>query len=166
MRGITNVIFFPGASGASEFWRPVAKRLPALWSKTLLSWPGAGDQPHDPLVRGYEDLVELAASQLGEESDMVAQSMRGVIAVGRTLRYPERVGRIVLATTSGGIEVAGLGGADWRDEYRAEFPRAAPWVWRHRVDYTDRIRAVNAADVPDLGRRRSDQPGLGRTAAR
>ena len=144
MRPNTNVLFLPGASGASEFWQPVAERLPARWSKTLLSWPGAGDQPHDPLVQRYEDLVELAASQLGEKSDLVAQSMGGVIAVGLALRYPERVGRIVLATTSGGIDVTGLGAADWREQYRAEFPCAAPWVWHERVDYTDKIATVNA----------------------
>lgn len=144
MRPNTNVLFLPGASGASEFWQPVAERLPARWSKTLLSWPGAGDQPHDPLVLGYDGCVEIAVSQLGEQSDLVAQSMGGVLAITLALRCPERVRRIVLVATSGGIDVAGLGGADWREEYRAEFPRAAPWVWRERVDYSDRIRTVSA----------------------
>lgn len=109
-----------------------------------LSWPGAGDQPHDPLVPGYEGCVEIAVSQLSEQSDLVAQSMGGVLAITLALRCPERVRRIVLVATSGGIDVAGLGGADWREEYRAEFPRAAPWVWRECVDHSDRIRTVSA----------------------
>jgi pimeloyl-ACP methyl ester carboxylesterase len=43
-----SLVFLPGAAGASEFWLPVATRLPDAWRKTLLSWPGAGNQPNDP----------------------------------------------------------------------------------------------------------------------
>jgi pimeloyl-ACP methyl ester carboxylesterase len=138
------VLFLPGASGAGDFWLAVSDRLPATWTRKLLSWPGAGDQPHDPRIRGFEDLVSLAAADLKGGADLVAQSMGGVVAVGLAVRHPEKVRRLVLVATSGGIDVVALGGAEWRDEYRREFPRAAPWVLEERLDYTDSIASVSA----------------------
>lgn len=138
------LVFLPGASGAGDFWEPVADRLPAGWRTTLLSWPGAGDQPHDPRVLGFEDLIALTAAGLEDQSDLVAQSMGGVVAVGVALRHPEKVRRLVLVATSGGIDVAGLGATDWRETYRAEYPNAAPWVWRERLDFTDALPGVRA----------------------
>jgi pimeloyl-ACP methyl ester carboxylesterase len=145
--GTRKLLFLPGASGAGAFWLPVAERLPDQWQKTLLSWPGAGEEPHDPRVSGFEDLVELAAVELDEQSDLVAQSMGGVVAIGLVLRHPEQVRRLVLVATSGGLDVARLGAADWRREYRSEYPRAAPWVWQEQPDYGD---AISTVSVPTL----------------
>lgn len=65
-------------------------------------------------------------------SDVVAQSMGGVVAVGLALRHPEKVRRLVLVASSGGIDVEGFGAEDWRDEYVLEFPNAAAWVTEQR----------------------------------
>jgi pimeloyl-ACP methyl ester carboxylesterase len=138
------ILFLPGASGAGAFWSPVAERLADQSQKTLLSWPGAGDQPHDPRVRGWEDLIEFAAVELDDQSDLIAQSMGGVVAIGLALRHPEKVRRLVLVATSGGIDVAGLGAADWRQDYRTEHPHAAPWVWQEQLDHSDAITGVSA----------------------
>jgi pimeloyl-ACP methyl ester carboxylesterase len=138
------IVFLPGAAGAADFWRPVAERLPGGWHKTLLGWPGAGEEPHDPRVESFDDLVTLAAAELDAPADVVAQSMGGAVAIGLALRHPRMVRRLVLVATSGGIAVDGLGAADWREEYRAEFPRAAPWVWRERPDHASAIAAVTA----------------------
>jgi pimeloyl-ACP methyl ester carboxylesterase len=144
MAAARNVLSLPGASGAGVFWLPVAERLPDQWQTTLLNWPGAGDQPHDPRVRGFDDLIERAAIELGDQSDLIAQSMGGVVAIGLALRHPEKIRRLVLVATSGGIDVARLGGADWRQEYWTDYPRAAPWVWQERPDYGDAISTVGA----------------------
>jgi pimeloyl-ACP methyl ester carboxylesterase len=141
------VVFLPGASGDRDFWAPVANQLPSGWRTTLLSWPGAGDQPHDRHVRGFDDLIALVAGKLDERSDLVAQSMGGVVAIGIALRHPEKVRRLVLVATSGGIDVAALGAADWRTPYQAEYPRAAPWICDDRVDYTDALARLH---VPTL----------------
>ena len=137
------IFFLPGAVGDAEFWRPVVNRLPGHWRKTLVSWPGAGHQPHDPNVHSYEDLIASMGRRLDPQSDLVAQSMGAVIAIGIALRHPERVRRMVLTATSGGINVADLGGADWRAEYGVEYPHSASWI-RDRVDYSDAITTITA----------------------
>jgi poly(3-hydroxyoctanoate) depolymerase len=139
-----HVAFLPGAGGSPEFWRPVADRLPAVWERTLLGWPGAGDQPHHPNINSFEDLVELTQASLQSRSDLVAQSMGGVVAIGVALRYPEKIRRLVLVATSGGIDVEALGACDWRAEYRDEFPDAASWVAEQQVDYTSQLARIIA----------------------
>ena len=129
------VVFFPGASGAGEFWAPVADRMPDDWQTQLLSWPGAGSQPHDPSVVGYDDLVVRAAAAVDEGSDVVAQSMGGVVAVGLALAHPRKLRRLVLVATSGGLEIDAFGAEDWRKEYVSAFPEAASWVTEQRVDH-------------------------------
>jgi pimeloyl-ACP methyl ester carboxylesterase len=70
-----------------------------------LSWPGAGAQPHDPAVRGYRDLIAHAAARIADRSDLIAQSMGGVVAIGLALTQPQKVRRLVLVVTSGGLDV-------------------------------------------------------------
>ena len=137
-----SISFFPGASGAADYWSPVAARLPGAWRARQLSWPGAGAVTHAPEVNGYRDLVELAAAALPDGGDVVAHSMGGVVAIGLALAHPAKIRRLVLVATSGGLDVGALGGSDWRDEYRAEFPQAAAWVTADHVDYTPRLESV------------------------
>lgn len=144
MEAAHTVLFLPGASGAAGFWIPVADRLPSQWQKKLLSWPGAGDQRHAPGIHGFDDLIELAATELNDRCDLVAQSMGGVVAIGLALRHPDKIRRLVLVATSGGIDVSALGGGDWREEYRAEYPHAAYWVSHEQPDYGDEITRVIA----------------------
>lgn len=133
------ILFLPGATGDPDFWRPVADRLPAAWPKHLLGWPGAGGQPHHPRIGSFDDLIAETAARIEERADLVAQSMGGAVAVGVALRHPEKVRRLVLVATSGGIDVDTLGAADWRKSYQAEFPQAARWVTEDRIDHTDQL---------------------------
>jgi pimeloyl-ACP methyl ester carboxylesterase len=140
-----DVVFLPGAGGDPGFWRPVGDRLPAVpGRRTYLGWPGLGDRPADPDVRGLDDLVEMVEGALTRPAALVAQSMGGVVALRVALRRPERVRRLVLAATSGGVDVAGLGGADWRPDYRRQFPRAARWILDERADLTADLGRVPA----------------------
>ena len=125
---MTRILFLPGAGGSPDFWRPVGSLLPAQWPKHYFGWPGLGNQPHDPAITSLDDLVDLVAGQMDEPVDLVAQSMGGVIATRLALTQPERVRRLVLTVTSGGVDMAGLGASNWRADYRRSFPNAAEWI--------------------------------------
>ena len=122
------VLFLPGSGASPDFWKPIGALLPADWSKVYFGWPGLGDQPHDPAIKGMDDLVRLVEARMDESVDLVAQSMGGVIAARLAIERPQQVRRLVLTVTSGGVDMAGLGASDWRSDYRKLFPRAAPWI--------------------------------------
>lgn len=138
------IMFLPGAGGDPAFWRPVGDRLPPDWEKVYFGWPGLGNQAAEPFVRGFDDLVDRVVAQLGRPADLVAQSMGGIVAVRVALEHPEKVQRLVLTATSGGVDVAGLGGAEWRPDYRRQFPHAAEWILRERPDHTAEISRIAA----------------------
>jgi pimeloyl-ACP methyl ester carboxylesterase len=135
------VLFLPGASGDGRFWRPVAERLAGV-EPVLLDWPGCGTIPPRPAVRGFDDLVRLALAHVEGPVDVVAQSMGGVVAIQLALARPASVRRLVLTATSGGLRLPDAGFGEWRDDYRREYPQAAPWVTEPPVDLTDRIPAI------------------------
>jgi pimeloyl-ACP methyl ester carboxylesterase len=136
------VVFLPGAGGDRGFWSPVARRLPADWEKVVLGWPGLGDQPHDPAVRGLDDLVGLVVATLTVPSDLVAQSMGGIVAVRVAARYPERVRRLVLVATSAGFDIAAHNAEDWRGDYRRTYPDAAAWITELVADQEPMIEEI------------------------
>ena len=122
------ILFLPGAGGSPEFWQPVAKLLTDEWDKVFFGWPGLGDQPHHPDVDSIDDLVRVVIDSIDGPVDLVAQSMGGVIAACIALKRPAAVRRLVLAVTSAGVNMAPFGAADWRADYRKQFPRAADWI--------------------------------------
>lgn len=137
------LFFLPGVGGSATFWQPLGDRLPAEWDMTYFGWPGLGNNPPDPRVNSYDALVGLVEAQLGDEPvDILAQSMGGGIALTVALRNPGKVRRLVLAVTSGGMDVSALGAADWRPEYRTEFPQVADWVIDQRPDVSTRLGEV------------------------
>lgn len=137
------LFFLPGAGADPDFWRPVGDRLPGDWDKLYFGWPGLGRQPPHPDVRRFDDLVDLVERELaGGPIDLLAQSMGGLVAMKLALRRPEAVRRIVLTVTSGGVDVEGLGGVDWRPDYRASFPDAMSYIFEACEDLTARLPAI------------------------
>jgi pimeloyl-ACP methyl ester carboxylesterase len=141
----STLLFLPGAGGSAQFWQPVADLLPEEWPKVMLSWPGLGDEPHDPTVKGLDDLVDMVSACIAMSPtrvDLIGQSMGGLVAIRAALRHTYRIRRLVLTGTSGGLDVAGLGGTDWRDAYRASYPTAAPWITETHADHTTEIPRI------------------------
>lgn len=125
---MAKILFLPGSGASPDFWKPVGTLLPADWSKHYFGWPGLGDQPHDPAIKGMDDLVRMVAARMDGPVDLVAQSMGGIIAARLAIEQPQKVRRLVLTVTSGGVDMTGLGASDWRASYRKSFPRAVPWI--------------------------------------
>jgi pimeloyl-ACP methyl ester carboxylesterase len=91
-----------------------------------------------------DDLVAMVLAEMPGPSDLVAQSMGGLIALRVALSAPEKVRRLVLVATSGGVPVGELGGADWRREYRQVYPAAAGWITAATEDLSERLPAITA----------------------
>ncbi len=138
-----HLFFLPGVGADPDFWRPLGDRLPADWRKTYFGWPGLGDQPADPAINSYDDLIGLVESRLPDHPvDLLAQSMGGVIALILALRHPKRIRKLVLAVTSGGLDVSPFKVQDWRPDYRHEFPNAAEWIIAERPDISNRLSEI------------------------
>jgi pimeloyl-ACP methyl ester carboxylesterase len=130
---MTKVLFLPGSGASPDFWKPVGTLLPADRPKHYFGWPGLGRQPHDPSIKGLDDLVTMVVAQMDAPVDLVAQSMGGVIAARIALAHPGLVRRLVLTVTSGGVDMAAFGASDWRADYRKLFPNAAEWIYEARA---------------------------------
>lgn len=137
---MAETFFLPGAGGSADFWRPVATHMG--FGGRLLAWPGLGNEPHRPDVNGVDDLVSMVLEGLDEPANIIAQSMGGLVAVKVALAAPEKVRRLVLTVTSGGVPVADLGGSDWRADYYAAHPAAARWIGEVREDLSARLGEI------------------------
>jgi pimeloyl-ACP methyl ester carboxylesterase len=126
---MTKILFLPGSGASPDFWKPVGALLPAEWPKEYFGWPGLGHQPHDPKVKGLDDLIAMVVARMDEPVDLVAQSMGGVIAARIALAHPQLVRRLALTVTSGGVDMTAFGASDWRPDYRKSFPKAAEWIY-------------------------------------
>jgi pimeloyl-ACP methyl ester carboxylesterase len=132
----------PGAGGRAEAWQGIAERLAKRRSPIFCRYPGLGGAPPAPRLATLSDLIQHLSSQLPERFDLAAMSMGGVIALLLALEQPERVRRLVLLATSGGIDVAALGALEWRETFVALEPDAPRWFLDDRTDLSARLAEV------------------------
>ena len=140
----TKLIFLPGAAGSPNFWRPVSDLLAHPASRILLGWPAFDQVPADPDVRGMADLVAVVLKEMDQPCALIAQSMGGVIAVQAALKHPELLTHLVLAVTSGGVDMSALHAEDWRPSFWAANPAAPPWFADYHEDLSGRIGSIRA----------------------
>ena len=139
------LVFLPGAGGRASFWQPVAERLADLGQRLVFAYPGFGESPVDPTLESLDGLYRWLVERLpAEPSHVIAQSMGGVLAVRLALERPELVSSLVLVATSGGVDVARLGGAAWRRDFRASSTTAPSWFVDDRTDVTDALGHIRA----------------------
>ena len=138
----STLLFLPGALGRMEFWLPAADLVRHPAQKRHMGWPGFGPTPADPGVNGIDDLVAMVADEMDGPCALVAQSMGGVVAIRAALARPEYVTHLVLAATSGGMDIARLGAQDWRALVRKDFPTLPDWFLNHEEDLTQQLSAL------------------------
>lgn len=142
MNAPTQLLFLPGASGNPAFWQPLADQLEHPAERRFLAYPGFGDEPADPEVENFEDLVRKVVQQIDRPSALIAQSMGGVLALRAALAKPALVTHLVLAVTSGGLDTEALGARDWREEFVAQNPHLPDWFVTLREDLTSELAFV------------------------
>jgi pimeloyl-ACP methyl ester carboxylesterase len=128
----SKLIFLPGVSGDTTFWRPVGDLLTHPGVRVHLGWPGFGPTPAAPDVKGIDDLVALVLGEIDQPTALVAQSMGGVIAIRATLARPQLVTHLVLTATSGGIDTTGLDVSDWRPAFIRANPNFPAWFINYK----------------------------------
>lgn len=131
-----HIVFLPGSGGAAEFWHPLGALLPSSWRKTYLSWPGLGNQPHDPAVNGFDDLVRLVTQKIDGPTVIIVQSMGGIVGIRAALKHPEQITHLILVATSGGIDLSDMELEEWRDSYLSAFLNSQKWITTERPDHS------------------------------
>jgi len=133
------LIFLPGASGDTQFWKPVSDGLNHPGQRDFLAWPGFGGVPLESDVNSIDDLVKRVSASISGPVDLLAQSMGGIIAIRAALQKAPLVKHMVLSVTSGGLDVASLGATDWRPMFREFNPTVPSWFLDEREDLTNRL---------------------------
>lgn len=140
----SQILFLPGAMGRTALWRPVADLLAHPGRKAHVGWPGFGATPPDPSIRGIDDLAGMVAARVDRPTALVAQSMGGAVAIRVALAKPGFVTHLVLAATSGGIDIGALGGEDWRPGFLAANPSLPRWFVDYQEDLSSKLATVAA----------------------
>ncbi len=153
--GTSTIVFLPGASGRGEFWSPVAVHFDHAKS-VMFDWPGFGDVPAEihRQPASYDDLATIVIERLDGPAVVVAQSMGGVVAAMVAQRRPDLVSHLVLAATSGGVDLSSLGAVDWRPSSRPANSSNPTWMWDERPDMTDTLSTLAGARPVGVGDRR------------
>ncbi|HEX5512983.1 MAG TPA: alpha/beta fold hydrolase [Gammaproteobacteria bacterium] len=141
----TKLLFLPGASGNTAFWRPVADLLTHPGERIHFGWPGFAATSPDPAVAGFEDLVGRVTAEIDRPTALIAQSMGGVIALRAALEKPEWVTHLVLTATSGGIDLSDLEVQDWRPTLHAAHPSLPLWFANDKQDLTAELGNIKAS---------------------
>ena len=137
------LLFLSGAAGHLDFWRPVSERLQHPAARSFMAYPGFAGVPPEPDVRGFDDLIARVVQAIDRPVALLAQSMGGALALETVVSLPPAqrslVTHLVLTVTSGGIDVAALGGVDWRPMFEQSHPGLPRWFSEARPDLSARL---------------------------
>lgn len=115
-RGPT-VVFLHGLGGSRTAWDPQLRALSDQFRCVAWDMPGYGHSaPRTPLTFAViaDALAELLDQLKVDRAHLVGESFGGMQAVHTALRYPDRIGRLVLTNTSPAFGMNGTDPGDWR----------------------------------------------------
>lgn len=141
------IIFLPGASGSSNFWKPLIEFLPEKYEKQIIAYPGFGNMAGDSSLKSFSDLQEYVTRQINSESILIAQSMGGIFAIHKAFTDCSLIKGLVLIATSGGIDLTPFKRQDWRTEYQEQYPKYPEWFMTTKVNYDEYLEKIN---IPTL----------------
>ncbi len=106
------IVFAHGIGGNHLSWWQQVPYFRDAYTCVLFDHRGFGlsvDDGPDPVGATFTDDLRALLDHLGiERTQLVAQSMGGWTCLGFALRYPERVGRLVMCGTHGGIKTGAI----------------------------------------------------------
>ena len=135
------LIFLPGASGSTAFWKPVQSHFESEYDTHIIAYPSFGEYPDHPHVNSMSDLQDYVFDHLQRPSILIAQSMGGVIAVQAALKYPKLIQGLVLVATSGGVDLTPFHVKDWRAEYQNEY-EVPHWFIDDQTQLDERLAEI------------------------
>ncbi|USX25331.1 alpha/beta hydrolase [Oxalobacteraceae bacterium OTU3CINTB1] len=138
----SKLLFLPGALGRMDFWLPASQLIRNQAEKIHIGWPGFGSTRPEADVNGIDDLVAKVVSRLDSPCALIAQSMGGVVAIRAALARPDNVTHLILAATSGGLNMDGLGAEDWRAFVKKDYPTLPEWFLNYHEDLTERLSEI------------------------
>jgi pimeloyl-ACP methyl ester carboxylesterase len=139
----SKLLFLPGASGNKDFWKPLANQLNSRAAKSIIGYPGFGQEPAIPAVNSFSDLVGMVVSHIDQPTALIGQSMGGVLATYAALRRPDLVTHLVLAVTSGGMDMTSLGAQDWREGFASAYPSLPDWFLSFNSDISPELGKIS-----------------------
>lgn len=136
------LVFFPGAGGRVEHLRPIGERLARRRVTLLCEYPGLAGVPANPDLRTMADLQAHLLESLPDRFDLVTMSMGGVLALRIALEQPQRIRKLVLIATSGGVDMRALGALEWREDVSRRPPDMPTWFVDDRTDVTPQLAEI------------------------
>ena len=111
------VLCLHGLGGSRTSWQPQLAGLSEAFRCIAWDMPGYGaSDPLEPLT--FAAIADAVARLLDaasvERAHLVGESFGGMHALHTALRHPDRVGRLVLANTSGAFGLDGTDAGEWR----------------------------------------------------
>jgi 2-succinyl-6-hydroxy-2,4-cyclohexadiene-1-carboxylate synthase len=153
-----DVVLLHGFGGTRHAWDGVIAHLPAERYRPLaLDLPGHGERAEAPASSiAFDSCVESVLEQAPERFVLAGYSMGGRVALHVAFAAPERIERLILISTTAGIEDTAE-----RAERRRRDRRLADEIERGSIeDFAERWRAqpMFAQDPPEVDRlARADQ---------
>ena len=100
-----SIVLLHGFGGTHRAWDGVLERLdPGRYLPVALDLPGHGQAPNSGRPISFSGCVEDVLARSPERFSLCGYSMGGRIALALAIRAPERVGHLVLVSTTAGID--------------------------------------------------------------